>query len=473
MVKAAIYARISQDREGAGLGVQRQEEDCRREASRHGYTVESVYVDNDASAYSGRARPEYNRLLEDIAAGHIDAVVVWHTDRLTRSPRELETYIDVAHGIPTHTVKAGMLDLSTATGRMTARITGAVARHESEHKSERQRRKAEELAAKGLPLGGGRPFGYESDGMTIRESEAEELRAMVAKVLAGDSLASIIRDLNGRGVLTTRGGSWRYSSLRSLLLRVRNCGRMQHRGVVVGSASWPAIVSESDHDAVAALLANPARRTSPGPARRHLLSGLAKCGVCGMGMKPGWVATRGGKKHHLYVCPSRLPGHPSRGMTRTDEHVIGRALLVADLVYREPATDLHPWEEERAEIQARQREVAMLYAEGKLTAEQLTAVTAHLEDRLAEVRRILSEATLSASTPGHRGFTRGEFDALTLDRKRRLIDAAVTIEIDFVDGSRDRLGVRVELRDGAGRFGITMPRDKVEALRRAMGALEP
>ena len=186
---------------------------------------------------------------------------------------------------------------------MTARITGAVARHESEHKSERQRRKAEELAAKGLPLGGGRPFGYESDGMTVRESEAEELREMVAKVLAGDSLASIIRDLNGRGVLTTRGGIWRYSSLRSLLLRSRNCGRMQHRGVVVGPAAWPAIVTESDHDAVAALLADPARRTSPGPARRHLLSGLARCGVCGMGMKPGWVPTRRRRE----ALPVRLP----------------------------------------------------------------------------------------------------------------------------------------------------------------------
>jgi site-specific DNA recombinase len=457
VTRAAIYARISQDREGAELGVRRQTEDCRREAARLGYTVDDVYVDNDVSAYSGKARPEYNRLLEDIASGHIEALVVWHTDRLTRSPRELETFIDVAHGIPTHTVKAGMLDLSTATGRMTARITGAVARHESEHKSERQRRKVEELAASGLPLGGGRPFGYEIDGMTLRESEADELRGMVAKVLAGDSLASIIRDLNGRGVLTTREGIWRYSSLRSLLLRPRNCARMQLRGVVVGPAAWPAIVSQSDHDAVAALLADPARRTSPGPARKHLLSGLARCAVCGMGMKPGWVPTRGGGKHYLYVCPSRLPGHPRRGMTRTDEYVIDRALLVADLVYREPATDLHPWEEERAEIQARQREVALLYADSKLAAEQLTQITARLEARLTDVREILNQATLSASTPGHTGFTREEFDTLPLDRKRRLIDAVVTIEVEFVNGSRDRLAEPARLASPV--IGMSVHRD--------------
>src|SRR4051812_36621755 len=82
--------------EGAGLGVQRQEEDCRREAARLGYTIAEAYVDNDVSAYSGKPRPEYDRLLQDIATGHVEAVVVWHTDRLTRSPRELETFIEVA-----------------------------------------------------------------------------------------------------------------------------------------------------------------------------------------------------------------------------------------------------------------------------------------------------------------------------------------------------------------------------------------
>ena len=47
---AAIYARISRDREGAGLGVERQEADCRALAERLGWDVVAVYVDNDISA---------------------------------------------------------------------------------------------------------------------------------------------------------------------------------------------------------------------------------------------------------------------------------------------------------------------------------------------------------------------------------------------------------------------------------------
>ena len=89
MAGAAVYCRISQDREGAGLGVTRQEADCRALCERRGWTVVEVYTDNDVSAYSGKPRPNWARLIEDVRAGHIGAIVGWHVDRLTRSPREL------------------------------------------------------------------------------------------------------------------------------------------------------------------------------------------------------------------------------------------------------------------------------------------------------------------------------------------------------------------------------------------------
>jgi site-specific DNA recombinase len=148
---------------GAGLGVERQEQDCRALAERLGLPIGAVLVDNDLSAYNSRKpRPAYQQLIEGVKAGAVTAVIAWHPDRLHRSPRELEQFIDIieAAGIPVHTVTAGDVDLSTAHGRMTARIVGAVARHESEHKSERNRRKHLELAEKGLPSGGQRRYGY-------------------------------------------------------------------------------------------------------------------------------------------------------------------------------------------------------------------------------------------------------------------------------------------------------------------------
>jgi len=80
--RAGIYARISQDRTGAGLGVERQRSDCAELARKLDLDVVGLYSDNDTSAYSGKPRPEYRRLLEDLNAGRIDVVLAWHTDRV-------------------------------------------------------------------------------------------------------------------------------------------------------------------------------------------------------------------------------------------------------------------------------------------------------------------------------------------------------------------------------------------------------
>src|SRR5262245_50374036 len=151
MTSAAIYCRISDDRDGRGLGVARQEADCRRLADEKGWQIVEVFTDNDTSAYSGKRRPGYERLVERVRAGEVKAVVAWHPDRLHRSPKELETFIDVVAAAKAKvvTVTAGAYDLATPSGRMTARVVGAVARHESEHKSERIRRKHRELAEHG------------------------------------------------------------------------------------------------------------------------------------------------------------------------------------------------------------------------------------------------------------------------------------------------------------------------------------
>jgi site-specific DNA recombinase len=164
-----IYVRISDDREGAGLGVARQEADCRERAAAIGWWVVELYVDNDLSACSGKPRSAYRRLLADLEAGPADAVVAWHTDRLHRSPRELEEFIDICErrSVAVETVKSGPVDLGTPAGRAVARTLGAWARYKSEHKAERHQRKAVELAQAGKISGGGtRRYGYEDDRLT-------------------------------------------------------------------------------------------------------------------------------------------------------------------------------------------------------------------------------------------------------------------------------------------------------------------
>jgi DNA invertase Pin-like site-specific DNA recombinase len=276
MMRVAIYARISDDRAGAGLGVARQEKECRALCDSRGWKVAEVYADNDVSAsrYSRKRRAGYDAMLRAVEAGEVDAIVAWHTDRLHRRPAELERFITVieAAGTQVHTVKAGELNLNTPTGRLVARQLGSIAAYESEHKADRIRSKARELAEAGKVGGGGtRPLGYEDDRVTIRESEAKEIRRAVKRVLtAGDSFFAVTRDWNARGFRTSAGRPWVVTSVKRVLLSGRIAGLRVHQGVVIGDAVWPGIITADEHHL---LVARSTHRKNRKP-HRYLLTGM-------------------------------------------------------------------------------------------------------------------------------------------------------------------------------------------------------
>jgi site-specific DNA recombinase len=327
MVRAGVYARISDDRAGAGLGVERQIEDCLRLASGRGWTVVERYVDNDVSAYRGKARPRFADLLADIEAGHLDAVVAYHQDRLTRTPTEFETFLAAcdAARLTKFTTVTGFTELGQGDGVMVARIFAAVAAGESDAKSRRVRRKNDQRAAQGLPhLSGQRPFGYERDGMTVREDEAVVIRAAAERFLAGESLTSIAGWMAAQGVRTATGvNEWRTPTLRNLLKSPRIAGLREHRGEVVGPGAWPGIITEAQHHQITTKLNDPTRRTVRTP-RRYVLSGLVRCSLCEAKMVS---APDSGRRR--YGCRS---GHDFGGCGKV--YISGDALdrFVADVV---------------------------------------------------------------------------------------------------------------------------------------------
>lgn len=433
-MRATIYARISSDREGAGLGVRDQEVDCRELADRRGHEIVSVHTDNDVSAYSGKPRPGYRALLQDIREGRVDVVLAWHTDRLHRSPVELEAYAQLSaeHGVTTETVKAGPLDLATPSGLLVARMLGNVARYEVEHMVERQRRAKKRAAESGTWKGGPRPFGFKADGVTLREDEARLIREAVPRVLAGESLRGIARDWNAQGSTTAGGRPWDGTSVRRVLLRARNAGLMTHNGDVIGAAEWPAIIPEESWRAVVAYLSDPARRkNAKNVARRWQGSGLYLCGVCEGPIQ----GTTNSNRRKVYRCAD---GHVSRNLAEVDGYV--NAVVVERLRQPDAREVLAPkpdaGESERLHEQAmalrsRLDELATLFADGAIDAQQLARGSAKLNTDLDLVRgRIASAMTGSAGV--------GIVDApdpgaawleAPLDRRRAVLDALLTVTL--------------------------------------------
>lgn len=419
MTSAGIYVRISQDREGAGLGVARQQEDCEALCRRRGWTVADIYVDNDVSAYSGKPRPAWLRLIDDVKADTLGAIVCWHVDRLTRSPRELEDVIDLAdrHKIDLATV-TGEVDLSTPTGRMVARIIGATARQEAEHKGERQRRQRRQSAEAGRPNGGGtRPYGYAADFVTIIDAEADVIRECARRALAGESLSSICRDLAARDVTTPKGGRWQPRTMLRLLASARISGRREHKprmtgtngtrpltGEIVATATWPPVITLDESDRLRVLLSNPARRTTTSATgRRYLLSGILRCGRCG-----GAMCGRPRSGVPRYVCPN-TPGGSTCGRTatnaaHTDDHV--RDLVLVALASPELGRRLRGHDEVDPALPAAIRhdeeqleELAAAWAAGDITRGEWRVARDIIDKRLGHNRTKLARTATASAAP--------------------------------------------------------------------------
>src|SRR3954454_19538767 len=388
VVRAGIYARISSDREGDQLGVTRQIEDCRRFAERCGYVVEEVYVDDDISAWSGKQRPEFERMVDDLRTRRIGAVLVWHLDRLTRHPRELEAFMDLCEELRVELgCVTGDVDLSSHIGRLTARMLGGLARYESDHKSERIRRKHEEIAADGRVSGGGsRPYGYESDKVTVRAAEAAIIRECAKRLLAGEPVLSIARDLTERGVTSASGGAWSPQSLRRMLASPRISGQRVHHGEIVAKAVWPAIIGPKDGAKIRALLANPERRTNKA-ARRYLLGGLLVCSHCGERL----VARPRSGGQRRYAC-ARGPGFSGCGKTYINADEVEQ-FIAAAVLHRLDSPDLQAalegrrqadpdserWADEANAAQAQLDELATLYGRKEITAGEWLAARKPIE----------------------------------------------------------------------------------------------
>lgn len=442
--RAAVYCRISEDRTGAGLGVERQREDCEALAGRLGVDVVATFTDNDISAYSGRQRAGYAALLESVRAGGVDVVLAWHEDRLHRSPRELEDYIDACapREVATMFVQAGELDLATASGRMTARIRGAVARAESEHKAERVNRAQRQAAEAGKWLGGRRPFGWNVElggGATVNEAEAAEVRRACDAVLAGASLGGIAADLNARGVRTVTGRHWQATTLRQVLRRPRNAGLSVLRGELMGASAWPPLVSETTWRGVCAVLNDAGRRSGTTNRVRHLLAGIAVCGAegCGMPLKSAWMMTRQpGVRRVIYRCAETGGGHVYRDAAALEAHVVGVLLGVLSKPDSAPAlaapgtTTSESLRLEAVALRAQMAEAADMFGESQITGAQLARINARLQERLDDAEAGMARAARGSAIAQFVGRDPEKvWASLTIDRKRDVIREMMTVTV--------------------------------------------
>ncbi|MDX2087845.1 MAG: recombinase family protein [Kofleriaceae bacterium] len=491
--RCAIYTRKSTEE---GLDQDFNTLDAQREAGEayvhsqrsEGWEVSPVRYDDGGYTGANTERPALQRLLADIERGHVDVVVVYKIDRLSRSLLDFAKLIEVFEKRRVSLVAVTQqFNTSTSLGRLVLNILLSFAQFEREMIAERTRDKMRAARKRGKWIGGTVPFGYDvrDKKLVINEAEAQQVRALFDMYLEDHSITKLVEHANALGWRTKswttkrgqvhRGGLWTKSIMGRLLTNSVYVSKADVEGETYPLEN-PAIVDEVKFTRVAKQLAagRNGRDCVARNLHRFLLRGLVRCVACGTAMVSSTGRSRG-KDYRYYRCLSVRQRGTSACTVRCvsagaiEAFVVDRIReaarkpsLVAEAiaaVSEEQAARAPELENERARID---REREQVRAEARALVTRLAQMPAGAADaitlRLAELETLGSqldarrgdvEALLRASaaqvvTPAEVTAALVAFDevwdALTINERMRVVQLIVDrVELD---GNAGKIAVR-------------------------------
>lgn len=330
-VAALTYERASQDKKEQGKSVGDQRNLNLAEIERRSWRHAGSFQDNDRSGsrYATKVREEFPLLMDAIRAGKGDVLVLWE---ISRGQRDLAVYVQIRDlcvqtGMHFWMVGGVLYDLRDKNDRMMLGFQAVQAEWMADSIRDNTIRGIEGAAKAGLPHGK-ITYGYRrvyhprtraferqeldtevreataEDGTVTRYTRVEIVREIFEKVTGGIPLIVIERQLNDRGIPSSRGSVWRRGIIRQIAMNPAYIAKRVLRGEIVGDGVWPALVDEETYWASVRLLRDPARLTTKPGKAIYLLSYIARCGVCGDRLQGSRTTPwRGIQK--VYTCASR------------------------------------------------------------------------------------------------------------------------------------------------------------------------
>src|SRR3984893_10337225 len=139
-----------------------------------GWTVLPTLYDDGGFSGGTMERPALKRLIADIEAGQIDAVVVYKVDRLTRALSDFAKLVEVFDRCGVSFVSiTQQFNTTTSMGRLTLNVLLSFAQFEREVTGERIRDKIAASKKKGMWMGGMPPLGYDVKNRKLVINDAE------------------------------------------------------------------------------------------------------------------------------------------------------------------------------------------------------------------------------------------------------------------------------------------------------------
>ncbi len=323
LTPAALYARVSSDRQDVDLSIAAQLRAVRDYAERNGYIVVREYVDE---AESGRVadRPQFQQMLDEARAtdAPFQEILVWKFSRFTRKREHAVAFKAMLRrrGIRVTSITEHADD--TPTGKLMEAIIESVDEFYSENLAQEVKRGMREAASRGFWVATWAPYGYRKahvpDGpktrprLELNPPADAVVRSIFDRALAGQSVLDITRALNADGIPTTNGKPWLKTTVHRLLTNVAYTGTLvwglnakDGEPPVRIEQAFPVIVNQREFERVGQLMQSRApKRVNPRRiASRYLLSGLVRCESCDRALT---AAEAKSGRYTYYVCQSKI-----------------------------------------------------------------------------------------------------------------------------------------------------------------------
>ncbi|HGD6082336.1 TPA: FGGY-family carbohydrate kinase [Streptococcus agalactiae] len=318
-IKVYLYTRVSTSIQIEGYSLEAQKSRMKAFAIYNDYEIVGEYEDAGKSGKSIEGRIQFNRMMEDIKSGKdgVSFVLVFKLSRFARNAADVLSTLQIMqdYGVNLICVEDG-IDSSKDAGKLMISVLSAVAEIERENIRIQTMEGRIQKAREGKWNGGFAPYGYKlEDGkLFINEEEAVAIRTIfdqyvnttigangLSKYLENHGIRKIPRQ-NGKNPLFDAGlirkilknpvYNGKIAFGRRTLEKVHGT-RNEYKQVeqdeyLISEGIHEAIVSDEVWQAAQVKLKSQAKKyehvNKGKDIRTHLLSGIVKCPICGVGM---------------------------------------------------------------------------------------------------------------------------------------------------------------------------------------------
>ena len=418
---AAVYIRVSTD-EQTELSPESQLETIRAYAERNGYIIpeEYIYIDAGISGRSAAKRPQFNDMIAAAKQQEhpFDVILLWKFSRFARNQEESIVYKAMLRKSRVDVVSVSEPIIEGPFGTLIERIIEWMDEYYSIRLSGEVKRSMTVNAQRGVRQTAP-PFGYtvgpkDGPSMVPESTEAEIIRLCFTRYAAGETVWSLVSELNARGVVTHRGSPIENRTIMYWLQNPAYIGKnrwtptgktrrdFNNPDTLITDGNHEPLVSDELYDAVQARIrsASDSHRPKERPSYelKDWMGGVVRCADCG--------STLVFQKPRNFICNGYAKGRCASRQSITVD-VLHEAVLEklrADLTSSVPfryelaasapdGAELRALELQLAALEKKLHRIRDAYAVGIDTLEDYARYKSEIDAETNRIRGKISEVT--------------------------------------------------------------------------------